>query len=140
VLEVAARPIGGLCARALRFVRPGESSIGLEQLLLRHALGARLGDWTREPEASAVMMIPIARSGAFRGMTGVDEAKRVVGVDDVLVTAKPDQLLLALPEGASYLGFIFAHGPTPEAAEMAVRTAHARLRPSIDPWLEVLKP
>ena len=138
VIEVAARPIGGLCARMLRFVKPGEPSIGLEQLLLRHAIGEPIGGWTREPDASAVMMIPIPRSGVFRGATGMDEALAVVGVDDVLVTAKPDQQLLALPEGASYLGFIFAHAPTPEAAEQAVRTAHGCLRLTIDPWLEVL--
>ena len=138
VIEVAARPIGGLCARTLRFVKPGEPSIGLEQLLLRHAIGEPIGGWTREPDASAVMMIPIPRSGVFRGATGVDEAKAVAGVDDVLITAKPDQQLLALPEGASYLGFIFAHAPTPEAAEQAVRTAHGCLRLTIDPWLEVL--
>ena len=140
VLEVAARPIGGLCARALRFVKPGEPSIAFEQLLLRHAIGEPLGEWTREPEASAVMMIPIPRSGVFRGATGVDKAKDVAGVDDVLVTAKSDQHLMALPEGASYLGFIFAHAATPETAEQAVRTAHGCLRLSIDPWLEVLQP
>ena len=138
VLEVAARPIGGLCARVLRFVKPEVASIGLEQLLLRHAIGEPIGGWTREHEASAVMMIPIPRSGVFRGATGVDEAKAVAGVDDVMITAKPDQRLLALPEGASYLGFIFAHAPTPEAAEQAVRTAHGCLRLTIDPWLEVL--
>jgi len=140
VLEVAARLIGGLCARALRLVTAGEPSIGLEQLLLRHALGETASDWRREAEASAVMMIPIPRSGVLRGVTGVDEAKAVPGVDDVLITAKPDQHLLGLPEGASYLGFIFAHAPAPEAAEQAVRAAHACLRVTIDPWLEVLKP
>ncbi len=138
VLEVAARPIGGLCARALRFVKPGEPSIGLEQLLLRHAIGLPVGEWVRETAASAVMMIPIPRSGVFRGVAGVDEAKTVAGVDEVLITAKPDQQLLALPEGSSYLGFIFAHAPTPGAAEQAVRAAHACLRLNIDPLLEVL--
>lgn len=138
VLEVAARPIGGLCARALRFTKPGEPAIGLEQVLLRHAIGEPVGDWTREPDASAVMMIPIPRSGVFRGVTGVDEARRVAGVDDVLVTAKPDQQLLALPEGASYMGFIFAHAPTPAAAEQAVRAAHGCLRVTIDPLIEML--
>ncbi len=44
VLEVAARPIGGLCARALRFqsqsaIRNPQSAVSLEELLLRHALG-----------------------------------------------------------------------------------------------------
>lgn len=139
VLEVAARPIGGLCARSLRFVKSGEAPIGLEQLLLRHALGEPAAGWTREAEASAVMMIPIPRSGVFRGVTGVDEAKTVAGVDDVQITAKADQQLLALPEGASYLGFIFAHAPTPQLAEQAVRTAHGCLRFTIAPQIEVLK-
>jgi len=45
-IEVAARPIGGLCARALRFQLENESEpIGLEELLLRHALGLR--GWMR---------------------------------------------------------------------------------------------
>ncbi len=138
VLEVAARPIGGLCARALRFVKPGEPPIGLEQLLLRHALGEPIGEWTRESQASAVMMMPIPHSGVFRGVSGVDEAKAVAGVDDVLVTAKPDQQVLALPEGASYLGFIVARAARPEAAEQAGRAAPGCLRFAIDPWLQVL--
>src|ERR1700736_3188327 len=59
-LEVAPRPIGGLCARALRFVRCGiDEVIGLEELLLRHAAEMPVGDWTREAVASGVMMIPV---------------------------------------------------------------------------------
>jgi biotin carboxylase len=138
VLEVAARPIGGLCAKALRFVKPGEPSIGLEELLVRLAIGEPIGEWQREAEASAVMMMPIPRSGVFKGVKGIEAAKAVPGVDDVRVTAKPDQHLVALPEGASYLGFVFAHGATPEAAEQSVRAAHARLVVDIAPWLEVL--
>lgn len=138
VLEVAARPIGGLCAKSLRFVAPGRPSIGLEELLMRLAIGEPIDEWQREPEASAVMMMPIPRSGVFKGVTGIEEAKAVPGVDNVLVTAKPDQHLVALPEGASYLGFVFAHGATPEAAEQSVRAAHRCLRVEMAPWLEVL--
>ena len=139
VLEVAARPIGGLCSKALRFVKPGEAPVGLEHLLMRLATGERVADWHREADASAVMMIPIPRSGVFKGIAGVAEAKAVAGIDEILVTAKPDQHLIALPEGSSYLGFIFAHGPTPEAAEQSVRAAHGRLQVSIAPWLKVLE-
>jgi biotin carboxylase len=136
VLEVAARPIGGLCARAVRLEREG-ISIGLEEFLLRHALGEPLSGWRREARASAVMMIPIGRSGVFRRVDGVDAASRLPNVEDVVITAKHDQQLLALPEGASYLGFIFARADAPEAAERAVRDAHARLQFSIDPLLPV---
>jgi biotin carboxylase len=136
VLEVAARPIGGLCAKALRFEREG-LSIGFEEFLLRQALGEPMEAWHREASASAVMMIPIPRSGVYRRVDGIEFAAQVDGVDDVMITAKPDQQLLALPEGASYLGFIFARAESPEAAERAVRDAHARLRFTIDPLLPI---
>ena len=134
VLEVAARPIGGLCAKSVR-MELGGVTVGLEEFLLRHALGEQQAEWTRERDASAVMMIPIPRSGVYRRVDGVEEASRVPGVQEVQITAKPDQKLLVLPEGASYLGFIFARAPEPSAAEKAVREAHARLRFTIDPLL-----
>ena len=136
VLEVAARPIGGLCAKAIRMEQPG-MLIGFEELLLRHALGEPMAAWTREASASAVMMIPIPRSGVYRRVQGVESAREVRHVDEIQITAKPDQQLLALPEGASYLGFIFARAPLPAEAEHAVREAHARLRFTIDPLLAV---
>ena len=139
VLEIAARPIGGLCARSLRFVRGGGASCSLEELLLRHALGESTAGWRRETRASGVMMIPIPARGIYRGVSGVDEARRVEGVDDVAITAKPDQLLIPLPEGASYLGFIFARGARPDAVLKALRDAHANLRFTVEPELRVLQ-
>jgi hypothetical protein len=133
VLEVAARPIGGLCSQALRFVRKGVRPLfSLEELLLWHALGEPPGAWSREPRASGVMMIPIPRRGVYRRVSGVDDALRVDGVDQVIVTANADQLLLPLPEGASYLGFIFAHGETRDAVERSLRMAHGCLAFTLD--------
>ncbi len=141
VLEVAARPIGGLCGRALRFAAQGESAplISLEELLLRHALGESSERWQREPAASGVMMIPIPRRGVFRRVTGTDEARQVPGVEDVRITAKTDQVLVPLPEGASYLGFIFARAASPGAVEHALRCAHRALDFAIDPEVPVLQ-
>ena len=140
VLEVAARPIGGICARALRFEHPPESArISLEELLLRHALGEDVSGWRREAEASGVMMIPIPRRGLYKGVTGVEAARTVPGVDDVVITAKVEQRLLPLPEGASYLGFIFAHGESPALADQALRAAHGRLVFTLVPDLPVLQ-
>src|SRR3954468_15587153 len=129
VLEVAARPIGGLCARALRFesaIGNVPSAISLEELLLRHAAGEAVA-CEREASASGVMMIPIPRAGMLRSVDGVDEARRVDGIDEIHITAKPDQLLVPLPEGASYLGFIFARAAHAADVERALRAAHARL-------------
>ena len=87
VLEVAARPIGGLCSRALQF---GERRVPLEELLLRHALGEDVSGVERAPEASGVMMIPIPKRGIYRRVDGVEAARAVAGIDDIRITAKAD--------------------------------------------------
>jgi len=137
VLEVAARPIGGLCARSLRFTGDGVDD-SLEALLLRHALGASPESWAREPRASGVMMIPIPRRGILRGVEGIDAARASVGIEEVRITAKADQTLVPLPEGASYLGFIFARARDAAAVERALRDAHACLMFVIDPEVPML--
>ena len=85
------------------------------------------------------MMMPIPRRGVLRGASGIDEARGVSGVEDIRITAKPDQVLVPLPEGASYLGFIFARGDTAAAVEHALREAHARIDFTIDPEVRVLQ-
>jgi biotin carboxylase len=139
VLEIAARPIGGLCAKALRFVDRAGDICGLEALLLQHAIGGSPANWHFVPTGSAVMMIPIPKAGLYRRVHGVEAARAVPGVDDVSITAKPDQRLVPLPEGASYLGFIFARAATPQAAERAVRLAHQQLHFEIEPLIEMLR-
>jgi biotin carboxylase len=132
VLEIAARPIGGLCASALAFDGPDGTRADLEELLLRHALGESVRPWRREANASGVMMSPSPSAGVFRGVTGVEVALGVQGVDAIEITAKPDQHLVPLPEGSSYLGFIFARAETPGEVERALRDAHARLAFTVD--------
>jgi biotin carboxylase len=132
VLEVAARPIGGLCSKALRFHTPAGTTVSLEEVLMRHALGEDVTRYEREPQASGVMMLPIPRRGVYRGVDGTDAARAVPGVDEVCITAKPDTLLVPLPEGRSYLGFIFAHGADAAGVERSLRVAHAALRFSVD--------
>jgi biotin carboxylase len=127
VLEVAARPIGGLCSRALQFTTADGRRAGLEEVLLRHATGERVDEWRRETDASGVMMIPIPTGGVYRRVEGIDAALQIAGICEVRITAKPDQQLVPLPEGSSYLGFIFARAATPEAVERALREAHTRL-------------
>jgi hypothetical protein len=149
VLEVAARPIGGLCARSLRLQRTAsadhelpaddcDSVISLENLLLRHALGESPAGWRREPAASGVMMIPIPRRGMLRQVDGVDAARSVPHIVDVSITAKMEQRLVPLPEGASYLGFIFARAERAAEVERALRAAHRLLHFTIDPEFAVL--
>jgi biotin carboxylase len=137
VIEVAPRPIGGLCSRALRF---GAEGISLEELILRHALGLGGGDCVREGCAAGVMMIPVPRSGIFEGVEGIEAARRVRGVEDVLITARLHDNVAAWPEGASYLGFIFSRGESAEEAEAALRVAHSKLNFVIGARLPVEHP
>jgi hypothetical protein len=142
MLETAARPIGGLCARALRFVgqAPGlPSRCSLEELLLWNAAGEDVSQAKLAPGAHGVMMIPIAESGVFVGADGSEQARQVPGVIEVEITAKQGQKLEALPEGASYLGFIFARASSPPEVEGALRLAHSRLRFHFSPTLSVMK-
>jgi biotin carboxylase len=127
VLEVAARPIGGLCSRALRFVAPDGSSASLEEVLLRHAIGDDISGYRREDDASGVMMIPIPHRGVYKGVAGEADALAIEEVTEIRITAKPDAALVPLPEGRSYLGFIFARATTPLEVERALRRAWARL-------------
>jgi len=138
MLEVAPRPIGGLCSRVLRFQentslnenQPNEKhsdAIPLEELILRHSLGDDVSQAQLAPGAHGVMMIPIPHAGVYSGVDGLEEARAVPCVQDVIVTAKEGQALAPLPEGASYLGFIFAHAAGAGLVEDALRESHRRL-------------
>lgn len=129
MLEVAARPIGGLCARVLP---------GLEELILRHAAGEDVSRIALPSDASGVMMIPIPAEGVYADVQGVEQARLVPGIEDIIITAKQGQKLVPLPEGNSYLGFIFARGDSPAFVESALRSAHACLRFQIAAALPVI--
>jgi len=135
ILETHARPIGGLCARALRF-----GSQPLEELILRHALGEDVSQARLDGPASGVMMIPIPKGGIYQSVEGVDRAARVAGIEDVVITAKEGQRFVPLPEGSSYLGFLFARGDSPGMVETALRQSHAELKFHIATALETFRP
>jgi biotin carboxylase len=124
IIEVAARSIGGLCSRTLRF----GTGMSLEEIILRHALRWPIASLAREREPAGVMMIPIPRGGRLRRVHGVEEALATASIEDVTITAHVGQELVPLPEGWQYLGFIFARAETPAEVEDALRRAHAHLR------------
>jgi biotin carboxylase len=136
LVEMAARPIGGLCARTLRF----QDGFSFEDVVVRHTLGAadlpaRLGG------ASGVMMIPTPAHipSALRAVDGIEAARAVRGIDDVVISVRIGETLVPLPEGTSYTGFIFASGETPAAVEQALRDAHAQLRFTVAPLVPVAR-
>jgi biotin carboxylase len=129
MLEVAARPIGGLCARVLP---------GLTERIVRHAVSEEADNAVLGTPAAGVMMIPIPRGGVYQEVFGVEEAARIPGIEEVVITAKQGQALLPLPEGNSYLGFVFARGEGPAEVESALREAHGCLRFEIATALPVV--
>ncbi len=134
MLEIAGRSIGGLCSTILEF----GSGMCLEELILRNALGLEITSIEREQHAAGVMMIPIPSAGMLKAVRGVETAEQVPLITGVEITAKLNQPLVPLPEGASYLGFIFARGDTPVEVEEAIRKAHRLLRFDIRREIPVL--
>ncbi len=135
MLEIAGRSIGGLCSTILEF----GSDMCLEELILRHAIGQEITSVERDTYAAGVMMIPIPSAGILKGVHGLEEAQKVSLITGIEITAKLNYPLVPLPEGASYLGFIFARGETPAEVEEAIRNAHKLLRFEIRREIPVLR-
>ncbi len=134
IIEVAGRSIGGLCSQTLRF----GPDISLEELILQQAVGLKIDSVQRQAQARGVMMIPIPAAGILKAIKGVEAAEAVPGIDSVEITAQLNQPLTPLPEGESYLGFIFASGEQPVTVEAALREAHRQLRFELAPWLPLI--
>jgi biotin carboxylase len=138
LLEIAARSIGGLCARVLRH----SLGMGLEELILRQLLGERVASMRaasaatgseHEAGAAGVMMIPIPLRGIYQGVSGLDAAQSVPGVSGVTIAAQRGQIVAPPPDPTGYLGFIFARAALAASAEAALRSAHRCLRFDIRP-------
>ncbi len=120
---------------------PGEAdTIGLEELLLRHALGLPGTDAPREADASGVMMIPVPNSGILERVEGVEAAQATPGITSLEITARLHDFIAAWPEGSSYLGFLFARAAEPAEVENALREAHRKLHFTLTPRLPVEHP
>ncbi|MDH3189590.1 MAG: ATP-grasp domain-containing protein [Acidimicrobiia bacterium] len=124
VIEIAARSIGGLCSRSLSF---GLMDTTLEALILRNALGRDKPELRRDRDASGVLMIPIPKPGTLAGVEGTTAVRAIEGITGIDITAKVGDYLAPPPEGARYLGFVFARGETADEVEAGLRKAMATL-------------
>jgi hypothetical protein len=129
MLELAARCIGGLCSRALRF--PGGKT--LEELVLASALGQPVPTAGYDlPRPSGVFMLPVPRPGILRAVEARADALAVPGITGLTITVPVGQRVLPLPDGDRYLGFIFAEAGTRHDVEQALIAARDRLRVIIE--------
>ena len=129
LLEIAPRSIGGRCSTILRF----EPEATLEELILRHAFGMPIHEYSRAPGAAGVMMLPIPEAGVLLDVGGAEAALGIPGIEGFEITIPVGQKLVPLPEGNRYLGFLFARAATPEQVETALRAAYMRLDVKIEP-------
>lgn len=123
VLELAARSIGGLCSRTLRF----GTGMSLEEVILRHATGLPLHGVARERKAAGVYMLPVPRAGVLEEVRGTEEALAVDGIEGLELTTQPGSEVRPLPDSSRYLGFLFARGDERAEVEEALHAAVARL-------------
>ncbi len=133
MLEVAGRSIGGLCSQILRF----GVDASLEELILRQIAGLGIESTARAGRAVGVMMIPIPSAGILQRVTGTEAAAALPGITGIEITARLGYAINPLPEGESYLGFIFAQGETPDVVDAALRAAHEQLHFTIVPEIEL---
>ena len=123
LIELAGRSIGGRCSQILQF----GAGMTLEELILRHSLHLEIPTFDREKPAGGVMMLPIKELGYFQALHGQGEARSTPGITLLDITAKVGDLLVPLPEGTRYLGFLLAKGSSPEHVERSLREAYAHL-------------
>lgn len=136
LVEIAGRSIGGLCSTVLSF----GAGMSLEEIILRHAIGMDVPSFDRSGGAVGVMMIPIPAKGLLREVGNIEGARAVEGITGIEITAPVNYPIVPLPEGSSYLGFIFARGDTPGDVEAALREAHGLLRIEVDPIVPIAMP
>jgi len=129
VIDFAARSIGGLCARALRF----GTGISLEEIILLHAIGRDVAAYDRRPGGAGVMMLPVPSAGTLTAIDGVQAAREVAGIDEITISIASGSRVAPLPEESVYLGFIFANAESPAGVEAALREAYSRLTIRITP-------
>ena len=111
--------------------------MSLEELILRQACGLPWQTAMQTGQASGVMMIPIPEAGILNGVAGLPAAQAIPGVESVEISVPLHHSVTPLPEGDSYLGFIFARAATPAAVEAALRQAHSHLHFAIIPEFDL---
>ena len=127
LIEIAARSIGGLCGRALRFGLMGSS---LETLILAQALGIDASPH-RQPGAAGVLMVPIPNRGLLEGFEGVEETLAIEGITGFEPATHIGDQVAPPPEDGRYLGFVFARAKAPEDVVDALVAAKGTLTPKV---------
>lgn len=123
LIELAARTIGGQCGQLIEFSLQQK----LEEVIIRGLCGEP-PNLPPKPTPAGVLMIPVETAGILKRVEGLTAAMQVEFIQDIEIHIQEGYELLPLPEGSSYLGFIFAQAPTQGQAFNALKKAHQMLR------------
>ena len=122
LLELAARTIGGQCGQLIEF------SLGkkLEEIVIQGMCGI-VPKRTENQQFAGVLMIPVTKTGILKRVEGLTKALQIEYILDIEIHIREGYHLVPLPEGASYLGFIFAQAPDSGQVYQALKKAHQQL-------------
>jgi biotin carboxylase len=129
ILEIAARPIGGLCGRA------HTRCLGSDyyEMMIANAFGEKLSVAAPERTPTGIMMLPVPKAGRFIGVHGLEDARRTQGIVDIVIMAQPGRIVQTFPEQGWYLGFIMAEGDSTLEVERSLNRAYALLDLQLEP-------
>ncbi len=122
LLELAARTIGGQCGQLIEF----STCQKLEELVILGMCGIK-PELPSSVESAGVLMIPVAKSGLLKRVEGMTDALQVEFIRDIEIHIQAGYELIPLPEGSSYLGFIFAQAPSYQQTYDALKKAYDKL-------------
>ena len=123
IIEVAARSIGGDCARLFELA----TNSPLEDYVLCRISGKEVKAIHFE-EAAGVLMIPVTSSGILRRVEGVTAAQSVENILEVRIDVREGHRLTPWPEGDKYSGFIYSRARSPELVEASLRKSLSCLK------------
>lgn len=123
IIELAARTIGGQCGQLIEFSLQQK----LEEIVIQGLCGTK-PKALKNPLSAGVLMIPVKQKGILKRVEGLTAAMQVEFIEDIEIHIQEGYELVPLPEGSSYLGFIFAQAPTFDQTFDALKKAHQILK------------
>jgi biotin carboxylase len=124
VVEINARLAGGMIPELVRLA----TGVDLLEQQLRAAIGLPLLLAPTRERFAGIRFLLAPTAGLLARVHGLDEARRVPGVDRVVVTAAEGAAVLPARDFSHRLGYAIAAGQTPDAVEAALAQALSCLR------------
>ncbi|MGJ5893460.1 ATP-grasp domain-containing protein [Streptomyces sp. V2] len=123
VIEINGRPAGGMIPELIRLT----TGLTLQEQQLRIALGLRPHTAAPPDGVAVIQFLLTDRAGTLARVDGVEAARAVDAVRQVVVTAVPGQPVQPARNAYHRLGHVISWAPTADEATAACAKAHAEL-------------